>query len=168
VASYFIQDSLRPGVADLFDRAHRLNVTTSIDTNYDPTEKWDGVMDVLSRTDIFMPNETEALSITHTHELTEAMGILAQKCKIVTVKQGAKGATLCSGDQIIHVPSLPVKVVDTVGAGDSFDAGFVYGFLNHLDSEKALRIAAICGALSTRGSGGTATQPDILQVKAFV
>jgi sugar/nucleoside kinase (ribokinase family) len=168
VASYFIQDSLRPGLKTLFERAHQLGVSTSIDTNYDPTEKWEGVLELLPKTDIFFPNEKEALSIARTSELNVAIQTLSEKCGIVVVKRGSKGATLCSGGKILNAPSMPVKVIDTVGAGDSFDAGFIYGFIQQLGLEKTLRVANLCGAFSTRGPGGTSSQADLTQVNAYL
>ena len=80
------------------------------------------------------------------------------------VRRGADGATLQSGEQVISVESIPVNVVDTVGAGDSFDAGFIYGHLNDWPLEKTLRLAVICGALSTRKAGGTQAQATLPEI----
>jgi sugar/nucleoside kinase (ribokinase family) len=68
----------------------------------------------------------------------------------------------------IRVPSIPVNVVDTVGAGDSFDAGFLYGYLNEWSLERSLRLACICGALSTQRAGGTEGQPTINEAMKFL
>lgn len=64
--------------------------------------------------------------------------------------------------------SIPVKVVDTVGAGDSFDAGFVFGYLHEWGLEKSLRLACVCGALSTQRAGGTDGQPTLEEAMKYV
>jgi sugar/nucleoside kinase (ribokinase family) len=161
VAGYYIQDALRPGLPALFDRAHALGLTTSLDTNYDPTESWTGLPELLARTDIFFPNEKEALSICRAPHLDTALAQLASQAKLVALKRGADGASAQTGATVLSVPSIPVNVVDTVGAGDSFDAGFIYGYLNGWPLEKTLRLAAICGALSTQSAGGTAAQATL-------
>lgn len=168
VASYFLQTRLQPQLPVLFNRAHSLGLTTSLDTNYDPTEQWTGFDELLAATDIFFPNKTEALSITGSEGIESAAKKLARRSKVVVIKLGADGAMLQRGDQAIAAPSIAVNVVDTIGAGDSFDAGFLYGYLNHWDMERSLRLAAICGALSTQTSGGTAAQPTFEQALAFL
>jgi sugar/nucleoside kinase (ribokinase family) len=159
VASYFLQTNLQPNLPNLFQRAHSFGLTTSLDTNYDPSEQWIAFDELLSVTDIFLPNKTEALSITQSNDIESAAKRLADQSKIVAVKLGANGAMLRTKDQSVTILSIPVNVVDAVGAGDTFDAGFLYGYLNDWDLEKCLRFAVICGALSTQAAGGTAAQP---------
>jgi sugar/nucleoside kinase (ribokinase family) len=161
VASYFLQTKLQPDLPALFQRAHSLGLTTSLDTNYDPSEKWLGFDRLLSVTDIFLPNKTEALSITKSKDVESASRQLADKSKVVAVKLGADGALTCIGKEIIQSKSISVNVVDTVGAGDTFDAGFLYGYLNHWPLEKSLRLACVCGAMSTQEAGGTEGQPAL-------
>jgi sugar/nucleoside kinase (ribokinase family) len=168
VAGYFIQDGLRPGLPDLFQRAHRMGLTTSLDTNFDPSEHWEGLSGLLPYADIFFPNEREALSITRRSNPTDALLSLADVCGMVAMKCGASGAKLAMEEEIIHVDSIPVNVADTVGAGDSFDAGFIYGFLNSWELEKSLRLAAVCGALSTQSSGGTAAQATLIEAQQYL
>jgi sugar/nucleoside kinase (ribokinase family) len=168
VASYFLQSSLQPDLPALFQRAHSLGLTASLDTNYDPSEKWIGFDELLSVTDVFLPNQTEALSITKTNNVETAARQLAQKSKLAAIKLGADGALACEGNSITRVPSIPVSVVDTVGAGDSFDAGFMFAYLNHWPLEKALRLACVCGALSTQQAGGTNGQPTIEEAMQYV
>jgi len=79
----------------------------------------------------------------------------------VAIKLGAEGALGASQSQRVRVTSIPVNVVDTVGAGDSFDAGFIYGYLNQWSMEKSLQLACVCGALSTQKAGGTEGQPTL-------
>lgn len=189
VASYFLQTKLQPDLPNLFRRAHSLGLTTSLDTNYDPSEGWLGFDELLSVTDVFLPNQTEALSITKADNIESAARQLAQKSKLVAVKLGADGALALSGAaakskqgvrpplpqgeglgarEIIRVNSIPVKVTDTVGAGDSFDAGFLYGYLHNWELEKSLRLACVCGALSTQQAGGTNGQPTLEEAMTYV
>jgi len=168
VASYFLQDALRPGLPDLFRRAHALGLTTSLDTNYDPTERWEGLDQLLPLTDVFLPNATEACALTGVPDVEEAAARLARIVRVVAVKLGAEGALGVQGEQMARVPSLPVAVVDTVGAGDNFDAGFLYGYLHGWPLERALRLGTVCGALSTRAAGGIAGQPTLDEVLTYL
>jgi sugar/nucleoside kinase (ribokinase family) len=161
VASYFLQTSLQPDLPHLFQRAHSLALTTSLDTNYDPSGQWLGFEKLLAVTDVFLPNQIEALSITKTSDVESAARQLAQQAKTVVVKLGANGALACTQGEILKSASLRVDVVDTVGAGDSFDAGFLYGYLHKWEMTESLRLACICGALSTRQAGGTNSQPTL-------
>jgi sugar/nucleoside kinase (ribokinase family) len=168
LASYFIQAGLRPDVPVLFKLAHAHGVTTSLDTNYDPAETWDGgVWQVLENCDVFLPNATEAKAIARMGEVRKAIRYLSQRVPVLAVKLGAEGAcTWFEGSQVF-VPSLKVEVVDTVGAGDSFDAGFLYGWLAGWDIKDSLRLGCICGSLSTRATGGTAAQPDLAEARRY-
>jgi sugar/nucleoside kinase (ribokinase family) len=168
VASYFLQTKLQPDLPALFRRARSLGLTTSLDTNYDPTEKWRGFDELLSTTDNFFPNKTEALSITGAENIESAARQLAGKSELVAIKLGADGAMLQQDEKTIFAPSIAVNVIDTIGAGDSFDAGFLYGYLNRWEMEKSLRLAAVCGALSTQASGGTAAQPTLDGAGAYL
>lgn len=161
VASYFLQDALRPGLPDLFERARALGLSTSLDTNYDPSEQWLGFERLLSLTNVFLPNQTEALSLGGEREISAAAAGLGQRVEWLAVKLGAGGALAVGGGQTVAAPAVPVKVMDTVGAGDSFDAGFLYGYLKRWPLEKSLRLACACGSLSTRAAGGTAAQPTL-------
>jgi sugar/nucleoside kinase (ribokinase family) len=161
VASYFLQTKLQPDLPILFQRAHSLGLTTSLDTNYDPSEKWVGFDELLSVTDVFLPNKTEALSITKLDDVESALRQLARKSKLVAIKLGVDGALACSQNVVARSSSVSVNVIDTVGAGDTFDSGFLYGYLNNWPLEKSLKLACVCGAMSTRKAGGTEGQPTL-------
>jgi len=167
VASYFLQTALQPGLPRLFERAHRLGVSTSLDTNYDPSEQWQGFNELLPLTDVFLPNQTEACSLTGSEDVDLAADKLAGKVKTLAIKLGAAGALGLRDGQKVRVPSLPLSVVDTVGAGDSFDAGFIYGYLKGWGLEKTLKLATACGALSTRAAGGTAAQTTLEEAEQY-
>jgi len=161
VASYFLQTKLQPDLPSLFQRARLLGLTTSLDTNYDPSEKWLGFDELLAVTNVFLPNEAEAKSLADAENALNAADRLRSKVETLALKLGKEGALGTCGSQKIQVKSISVNVVDTVGAGDSFDAGFMYGYLNNWDLEKSLRLACVCGALSTQQAGGTNGQPTL-------
>ena len=164
VAGYFLQPKLQAGLPELFNRAQSFGLSTSLDTNYDPSGQWRGFDRLLSVTNIFLPNETEAKSLTGASDVDGAAIKLASKVGTLAVKLGADGALGVRDGMKVRVPSIPVEVADTVGAGDSFDAGFIYGYLQGWSLKKSLRVAAICGALSTRKVGGTTAQPTLDEV----
>ena len=168
VASYFLQTNLQPGLPDLFWRARDLGLTTSLDTNYDPSEKWTGFDELLSVTNVFLPNEKEALSLSGESNVDEAASRLGSKLEALAIKLGEDGALGIRNGERVRVASIRVKVVDTVGAGDSFDAGFIYGYLKQWGLEKSLQLACTCGALSTQAQGGTTSQPTFDEAMAFL
>lgn len=168
IASYFLQTDLQPGLPDLFRRAHVFGLTTSLDTNYDPAESWSGFDELLSVTNVFLPNEKEALSLTGAANVDLAADRVGSRVEALAIKLGADGALgVCKG-KTVRVASIPVKVIDTVGAGDSFDAGFLYGYLHRWSLEKSLRLACVCGALSTQHAGGTHGQPTLEEALPYV
>jgi sugar/nucleoside kinase (ribokinase family) len=82
---------------------------------------------------------------------------------------GHKGAAAkCTGEPLFKMAPPTVAVIDTVGAGDSFDAGFIYGHLHHWDLERTLKLAVACGSLSTRAAGGTDAQPELKEVAEYL
>ena len=168
VASYFIQDGLRPDLLRLFDEAHQAGLSISLDTNYDPSSRWEGVDLLLPAVDLFLPNEAEILGITRATCLEDAISRVSIKVKHLGIKFGAAGALYRHNSQQVQVPALSIEVVDTVGAGDSFDAGFVYGFLAGWDPERMLKLANTCGGLSTRLTGGTAAQPTLEEAMRYL
>jgi sugar/nucleoside kinase (ribokinase family) len=114
--------------------------------------------------DVVFPNEAEARLIAGQDNLDNALDTLdalRTQVSTVAVKLGAAGGLARQGGQTVRAPAPPVQVVDTTGAGDSFDAGFLYGFLHDWTLERMLRLACACGSLSTQVSGGTDGQPTL-------
>ena len=168
VASYFLQTRLQPELPAFFRKVCELGLTTSLDTNYDPAEKWIGFDELLSVTNVFLPNEKEALSLSGETNVGLAASKLGPKVEALAIKLGAVGTLGVQEGQTVQVPSIPVKVVDTVGAGDSFDAGFIYGYLHGWNLKKTLQLACACGALSTQKAGGTEGQPGFDEAMKYV
>jgi sugar/nucleoside kinase (ribokinase family) len=153
---YFLQTRLHPVAPSLFERAKQLGLTTSLDCNYDPAEKWDSnLKKVLPHIDLFMPNDDEALKITGKPDVRAAARELASLARTAVVKQGAKGAFIVSGTTELEVPAVPANVVETTGAGDSFNAGFLSEFLKGSSLEKCAAAGAIAGARCVGKVGGT-------------
>jgi sugar/nucleoside kinase (ribokinase family) len=167
VGSFFLQTALQDGLPDLFDRAHGLGVTISLDPNWDPSGSWSGFEDLLKQVDVFLPNENEALALTGVQDRGSAIKKLSHLCGLVTIKSGKQGAIARRGKETIFLPALPVEVVDTVGAGDTFDAGFLFGYINGWGLERSLRLAISCGSLSTRAAGGTVAQPTLEEAMEY-
>jgi len=168
VASYFLQTALQPGLPDLFARAHALGLTTSLDTNWDPSGEWRGFDELLCRVDVFLPNKNEALALTGIMEIESAIQRLSEVCKVVAIKLGADGAIARRSGETARAPAIQVEVVDTIGAGDTFDAGFLFGWLNGWSLEKNLSLAVVCGSLSARAAGGTSAQPTLDEAMKYV
>jgi sugar/nucleoside kinase (ribokinase family) len=161
IASYFLQTRLQPDIPALFRRARVFDLTTSLDTNWDPSEQWIGVHDLLPLVDVFLPNENEACALAKMDSVADSVRVLGANSKIVAVKMGAEGGLAVEGATLVQAPAIPVTVVDTVGAGDTFDAGFIYGFLAGWPLEKSLRLGIACGSLSTQKPGGLEGQPTL-------
>ncbi len=169
LGSYFLLNTLRPNIPHLFAQARQAGLTISLDTNYDPTERWnDGLDETLALTDVFMPNETELHAITGIAKTKAALQRLANQTSLIAVKLGPQGAIAQQGEEVVEATSIPVDVVDTTGAGDSFDAGFIYGYLAGWDLPRALRLGCVCGALSTQATGGTGAQATLAQALALL
>jgi sugar/nucleoside kinase (ribokinase family) len=162
VSSFFLQTALSPDLPELFALAKQSGASTSIDPNWDPAERWDsGLEAVLPYTDVFLPNAQEAMQIAGSSSSESAARALADQGPIVAVKLGPEGALGVppSGELIRVAPISGVAPVDTIGAGDSFDAGFLAGLLRSESIEQALSLGCACGGLSTQATGGTAAQP---------
>jgi len=166
MGSYYMLDALRPDVPHLFAEARRCGLTVSLDTNYDPTEQWDGGIEgALAHVDIFLPNETEGKAIGRGATWQEGLDHLAAYVPCVALKRGGEGAIARCGAQVAAARPLPVTVVDTTGAGDSFNAGFVYGRLAGWSLQRTVDFAAACGSASTRAAGGIESQPTVAEAQ---
>lgn len=156
LSSLFLQTGLHPGLPKLFDQLKQAGLTISLDTNDDPTGEWAGVLDqLLDKIDLLLPNEDEILKIAKKPTLEQALVALAPRVPLIVVKCGSRGAVVQHGDKRDWVAPLNVDPVDTIGAGDSFNAGFLSFYLNGEDPLRAAAMGNVTGALSTLRSGGT-------------
>ncbi len=157
ISSIFLQEGLLPEVHLLFARAKKLGLTTSLDPQWDPTENWAvDLAQLLPNVDIFLPNEAELMNMTGTTSIPDGMAVILPYCNHVVVKQGVKGATLYSEGIHIKEPAILNKnIVDAIGAGDSFNAGFIHAFLQDQPLTSCLETGIVTGAMSTTAAGGT-------------
>ena len=169
VSSFFLQDALRPGCASLFRRARAHGLTTSLDTGFDPSERWNGgIEEAISEADLFFPNEVELRALSGCEDVESGVRKLARGRTKVVAKLGSNGAAAFDGERFLSVPAFPVVVTDTTGAGDSFNAGFLHSWLRSRSMADALAFASACGALSTLGMGGTGAQPTEAEAVQFL
>jgi len=167
VAGYFLQTRLRAGLPELFRRARLRGLTTSLDCGHDPEGEWrGGLEEALKEADLFFPNQEEIRAISGREDLEKALRSFGSLR--VVVKLGPEGAGLLEGGSMVRVPAPEVEVVDTTGAGDSFDAGFLHAWLRKRPLEECLRYGVAAGSLSTRALGGTQAQPSFAELEAFL
>jgi sugar/nucleoside kinase (ribokinase family) len=156
LSSFYLQRGLSPQVPELFRKLKQAGLTVSLDTNDDPDDRWEGqLFEALRYVDVFLPNAREAKKIVGTDDLEVAVNKLAEIVPTVVIKLGAEGAMAQRGKEKIQSPGLKVDFVDPVGAGDSFDAGFLHQFVRGADLRTCLASGNRAGAFSTTRPGGT-------------
>jgi sugar/nucleoside kinase (ribokinase family) len=169
VSSYFLQQGLQKDVRALFAAAHLRGLTTSLDPGFDPSERWQsGLRETLEETDVFFPNEVELRGLGGDPDPAECLRRLENRRTLIVAKLGADGCMVLDRGNPLHVPAFPVRPVDTTGAGDSFNSGFLHTWVSGKPVEEALRFGAACGALSTRAAGGTGCQASLEEAEAMI
>jgi sugar/nucleoside kinase (ribokinase family) len=167
-SSYYLQRALRPRVGELFQHLKSKGLTISLDTNDDPDDRWEGSLhEVLRYVDVFLPNEREACKAAGTDDLEAATRRLSELVPLVVVKLGPKGSMAQRGTERVISPAKEIVAVDTVGAGDSFDAGFLHEYVRGSDLPTCLASGNRAGALSTTRPGGTEAFRDAEHRKKF-
>jgi sugar/nucleoside kinase (ribokinase family) len=172
VGSFFLQPGLAAELPGLFRAARDGGATTSLDPNWDPAEAWDGgFAAAAAETDVLLPNAVECRRLAGLDDVEAAARTLASiagvEDRVVAVKCGPDGALVVGHDGTIErVAGLAVDAVDTTGAGDSFDAGFLAAWLEGASLAGALRLGVASGSLSTREPGGTDGQPTRAEADA--
>ncbi len=169
VSSYFLQRGIRPNLVEIFRKAKETALSTSLDTNDDPEDRWSGDIDLLLKhVDILLLNEREACRLAKADGVESAAQVLAAKVPILAIKRGREGAIAWSGkEKYIAFPPV-VDMADSVGAGDSFDAGFIHKFIRNAKIEDCLSLANIAGALSVTRAGGTEAFRDAKHREDFL
>jgi sugar/nucleoside kinase (ribokinase family) len=156
VSSYFLQKALRPHLIEIFRKAKENGLTTSLDTNDDPADRWPTDIQLLLKyVDILLPNDREACKIAQVDDVARAAEILSQRVPMLVIKRGPQGALGFAGKEKFSAFPPIVDAADLVGAGDSFDAGFVHLFIRGAKFEDCLKFANVAGALSVTRAGGT-------------
>jgi sugar/nucleoside kinase (ribokinase family) len=155
--SFFLHTGLLCAAPGILQRAHALGLTTSIDTNWDPAERWNSTLvEALNHTDLAFPNEQEALHIAACADVEHAITWFhAHHVPLLVVKQGPRGACADDGIQRHRCAVEPAPPGgDGIGAGDSFDAGFLAGWLRGAAIERCLEIGCRCGRAVASAIGG--------------
>lgn len=169
VSSIFLQPGLKPDITMLFKRAKKAGLTTSFDPQWDPHEKWDvDLKEFLPFVDVFLPNESELEQFTKCPSIEEGIKSIRDFCHVVVVKNGVKGATMWDGSRLFtQAAFLNKSVVDAIGAGDSFNSGFICKYTRQKPLTECLEFAALCGAINTTGAGGTSAFHSPEHIKAL-
>jgi sugar/nucleoside kinase (ribokinase family) len=165
LSSLFLHRKLSADIPHLFREMKRRGLTTSLDTNDDPEDKWAGVLDdVLPLVDLLLCTEDELAKMAKAEAAVEAM---SSKVPLLVVKRGAAGASAYTAGRQVHAPSLRVEVKDTVGAGDTFDAGFLHQWIRKAPLETCLAYGNLAGGLSVTRSGGIEAFRDAAYRESF-
>ncbi|HEX7071064.1 MAG TPA: carbohydrate kinase family protein [Rhodothermales bacterium] len=168
LSSYYLQPALRPSVPEMYRAAKDAGMTTSFDTNWDPDEKWEkDIYDVFPFVDVFLPNDAEAMLIARENDVQSAIEKLSRRVGTVVVTCGKDGVIARRGDEQLHVDALPVTPVDAVGAGDSFNAGFLSRFVRGADLAECLSAGTVAAAFSTTRAGGTTAFTETERYRQF-
>ena len=167
VSSIFLQPGIKKDIILLFQRAKNLGLTTSLDVQWDPEEKWDvDFKTLLPLVDVFLPNNNEIMAITGKGSVQESLNVLGPFANVIAVKLGKEGSMGYRQDETTVVkPYLNNEVVDAIGAGDSFNAGFLSAFLQKIRLKNCLERGNIMGAINTTGIGGTGAFTSFDDVK---
>ncbi len=167
VSSIFLQPKLKKGLSDLFKKAKEYGLTTSLDPQWDPNEKWEfDYKNILPNVDVFLPNKEEILHLTSTHDIKLAYEKIKDYANKVIVKMGIEGATIFTKTKEVYLTSFRNEnVIDAIGAGDSFDAGFIYKFIHNSTLEECLNFANLVGAINTTAAGGTGAFESFEKIK---
>lgn len=159
IGSYFLQNLGKEGTLKIFKYAHKKNIKTLFDTGWDPfgwkKEKIEEIREILKEVDIFFPNLQEARMITNEENIENIYNkLLSFGVKIVALKMGKKGAYIATKNEKIFIEPFKVKEVkDSTGAGDVFNAAFIYSIIKNFDLKTAGKFASIAAALKLRGFG---------------
>ena len=168
MSSYYLQRTLTPMIPELFAKLKDRGLTISLDPNDDPEQLWDrGILDAIRSVDVLMPNEREACLLAGESDLECATNVLRKLVPLLVIKRGAKGASAFNRTQCWHAAAHETQVVDAIGAGDSFNAGFLHAWLRGWHIDKALAYGNRAGAWSTTANGGTSAFRDAASVRKF-
>lgn len=169
VSSIFMQPGLKAGLKDIFKRAKEFGLTTSMDPQWDPAEKWDvDLEELLPYVDVFLPNRAELTRMTKCATIKEGLEKLKPYANTIVVKDGTNGSILFHHGDITKQPAfLNDNPIDAIGAGDSFDAGFISKFIQGTALDQCLTFGNLTGAINTTAAGGTQAFESKEKIKAI-
>ena len=157
ISSIFLQETLHKDIYEIVKLVKDNGATLSMDMQFDPEEKWDfDYKKILPLVDIFMPNIQELTAVTGKKTLEEAVAEVRPYINVLVVKMGSKGSTVVTKEGEKFLPAmLNSNVVDAIGAGDSFNSGFITAFVQGKDLEYCQYLGNLTGAINTTAAGGT-------------
>lgn len=161
-SSFFLQPGMRDSVGKLFRTAQDMGLTTSFDMQWDPEEGWElDIEDILPHVNVFLPNEKELMCLSGKNDLEEAIQYIHKYSDVLVIKRGNLGSKVMHGEELRDLPAyLNKRVVDAIGAGDSFNAGFIYKYILGFPIPDCQQYGNLTGAVSTTAAGGTAAFQD--------
>ncbi|MFC5450574.1 carbohydrate kinase family protein [Paenibacillus aestuarii] len=169
--SFYLQDGMREHWSGVFQAVRQHGATTSFDTGWDVRNQWhrEQIHALIADTDLFIPSEDELLHIYNVDSLEQVWGLLPDNRLGVAVKRGARGAVWSSGPskELLAVNAFDIVPIDTTGAGDSFNAGIIYGYMAGMRDAELLQFANACGALATLAIGGVGRVSSVQDVELF-
>ncbi len=170
-SSYYMMDGLQNDYMKIISTIKKKygNITFSMDTNDDPSGEWNNkIYEILPHIDVFLINKKEAMMITKKDSIDDAFEELSKIVKTIVIKLDVEGYIAKHNGNVYSGDSLKVDFQDSTGAGDNFDAGFIYGFLNNMGTERSLRIGNICGAKSVEYLGGSGTKEKFDKIHKLI
>ena len=166
------QEAWHGTLRDLYKKARERGLVTTLDPQFPlfaMQSPWMTALDdVLPYVDILMCDENEACNVTAESDVSVAgRRLLDAGCGTVIVKQGAGGSTVYTANTAHHQSAVVLgELVDSIGAGDTYDAGIIYGTLQGWHIERSMLFASIAAGFSVIGLGGTQTMPDVAMILA--
>lgn len=159
IASYFLLHYMSEAWKPWIQKLKTAGITVSLDTNWDPSSQWKNVKDILPLVDVFLPNEAEAIAISGKSNVLDAGQFLSEICPLVVVKTGEKGGILFKKANYTEYPvpenlTHHLKIADTTGAGDNFDAGFIHAWLSGSPEDECMQSGFRCAVSSLKELGG--------------
>lgn len=157
IASYFLLNHLRPHWPEWIRKLKNAGVTTSLDPNWSTDGNWSSIHELLPLIDVFLVNQNEAAAISGHADVHAAGHLLAQSGPLVIIKQGDRGAAAFHKDQSFAATldnAGPLRIMDTIGAGDCFDAGFIRAWQLGRSIPQCLDLATRCARSSLGAAGG--------------
>lgn len=158
ISSLFLQSQLQNDIVKVLEFIKQSGATISLDTQWDPSEKWNvDFRKILPLIDVFMPNEQELMALTGRPSLGEAISAVSDLVNVMVVKCGSRGSVMIiHGRDSREIPALlNNSPVDCIGAGDSFNAGFISAYVHGTPLEDCQDMGNLTGAISTTSAGGT-------------
>ncbi len=166
-SSIFMQPGIKKSIPEIFRKAKEMGLTTSIDPQWDPEEKWEmDLENIMPYLDIFMPNKNELGFITKSDSIELSIQKLKPLPRLLIIKNGSEGSLLWDGENLIKQPIFANnQIVDCIGAGDSFNAGFINKFVAGKKLLECIEFGALTGALNTTAAGGTGAFQNLQSIK---